>query len=83
MAKSNKVAKAVLKDVTLLKVCGTFKKDDGEKVEFEKLSIVIDDLEFDFVMDSSVKKIFNKIVKFVPCEVDVDVDDDEDEEDDE
>ena len=59
-----RVQVADLGNAQVRKVTGTFDKD-GEEIKFEKLSLLIDDLEFDFSMYSSVKKLFLKIVDFV------------------
>lgn len=77
MAKGNKVQKATLRNVEVLKVSGVFEKD-GEQVAYDKITLVTDGgLEFDISMDSGVKKLFTKILPFE----DVDVEDDEDDED--
>ena len=62
-ANEAKVQIADLGRAQVRKVTGTFEKD-GEAIKFEKLSLVIDDLEFDFSMDSSVKKLFVKFITF-------------------
>ena len=62
MAKA-KVQIADLGDCQIRKVTGSFEKD-GEEIKFDKLSLVIDEVEYDFSMDSSVKKIFLKQLDF-------------------
>ena len=74
MAKGNKIQKAVLHNAEVVKVTGVFEKD-GESIEYEKLTLVIDgELEFDISMDSSVKKLFTRIVKFEDVEQDAEDD---------
>lgn len=63
MANKAKVQIADLGDCQIRKVTGSFEKD-GEEIKFDKLSLVIDDVEYDFSMDSSVKKIFLKQLDF-------------------
>lgn len=58
------VQQAKVENVTIEKVSGSFTNDDGETIAYDKLTLVVDDLEFDIQMDSSVKKLFTKIVKF-------------------
>lgn len=63
MANKAKVHIADLGDCQIRKVTGSFEKD-GEEIKFDKLSLVIDEVEYDFSMDSSVKKIFLKQLDF-------------------
>lgn len=52
------------KDVTIEKMSGSFPDDNGVMIPYEKFTLIIDDLEFDFNMDKSVKKLFSKLIKF-------------------
>ena len=71
MAKEKSVVQqAVLKNAVIEKLSGVFEKD-GEKIEYDKLTLIVDGFEFDISMDSGVKKLFVKIVQFE----DVDVED--------